>query len=250
MKIILFAALIALALSILGFAKAPDLPEIKEANAFVPRTEAAKWMSMGYNSAAASLFWIGGIIAYSETMFDGKTFKWLSHVADASTKLDSLFKTPYIFVSAITSSSEPDTADYVLLRRSMEAFPNDWQLAVSSALRFANGPSKDYVYAAKIMKTFENDTAAPEYIRGMAKTFELKAMPLDIAITQIMDDFLNPDYKTFQRGLAIKAARVLNNEKEIDKIESILNDMAKQKISLQNAFETIMSMNINLPNNP
>jgi len=250
MKVVFFAALIALALSILGFAKSPDLPEIKEASAFVPRTEAAKWMSLGYNSAAASLFWIGGIIAYSETMFDGKTFKWLSHLADASTRLDSLFKTPYTFVSAITANNEQDTTDYVLLRRGIEAFPDDWRLAVSSAFRFANGPGKDYAYAAKIMKHFERDTTAPEYIRGTARTFELKSMPIDLAITQIIDDYLNPDYRTFQRGLAIKAARVLDNGAEIDRIESILNDMAKQKITPQKAFATIMSMNLTVPNNP
>jgi len=250
MKIVFFAALIALALSILGFAKSPDLPEIKEAGAFVPRTEAAKWMSLGYNSAAASLFWIGGIIAYSETMFDGKTFKWLSHLADASTRLDSLFKTPYTFVNAITANNEPDTSDYVLLRRGIEAFPDDWRLTVSSALRFANGPSQNYAYAAKIMKPFENDTTAPEYIRGIARTFELKSMPIDLALTQIMDDYFNPDYRNFQRGLAIKAARVLNNAEEIDKIESILNDMAKQKISPQHAFAALMNLNLTLPNNP
>jgi len=242
-------AFVALFISYIGFAKAPDMPEIKEANAFVPRTEAAKWMSLGYNSAAASLFWIGGIIAYSETMFDGKIFKWLTNVADASTTLDSLFKTPYTFISAITSSSEPDTSDYVLLRRSTEAFPDDWRLAVSSALRFANGPGKNYAYAAKIMKPFENDTTAPEHIRSIYRTFELKSMPIDIALTEIMDDFLNPDYKNFQRGLAIKAARVLNSD-EIDRIESILNDMAKHKITPRNAFETLMSLNIATPNNP
>jgi len=244
-----FVLVVALSISCLGFAKSPNLPEIKEANAFVPRTETAKWLSMGYNSAAASLFWISGIIAYSETMFDGKTFKWLSHLADASTRLDSLFKTPYTFVNAITANSEPDTADYVLLRRGIKAFPDDWRLAVSSAFRFADGPGKNYAYAAEIMKPFENDTTAPEHIRRIARTFELKAMPLNIAITQIMDDYLNPDYKNFQRGLAIKTARVLNNT-EIEKIESILNDMAKQKIDPKNAFEALMSMNVILPNSP
>jgi len=246
--VLFIAAAAALSFAFLGFAKSPNLPEIKEANAFVPRAEAVKWMSLGYNSAAASLFWIGGIIAYSETMFDGKTFKWLSHVADASTRLDSLFKTPYTFVVAITANNEPDTTDYALLRRGVETFPDDWRLAVSSAFRFANGPGKDYAYAARIMKPFENDTAAPEHIRRTARTFELRAMPLEVAITQILDDYLNPDYKAFQRGLAIKAARVLNS-KEIDRIESILNDAAKQKIELQTAFVELIKMNV-IPNNP
>ncbi|MDR1812054.1 MAG: hypothetical protein LBQ87_04445 [Candidatus Fibromonas sp.] len=242
------AAAVAITLAFFGFYKSPNLPEIKEAGAFVPRTEAAKWMSLGYNSAAASLFWIGGIIAYSETMFDGKTFKWLSHLADASTRLDSLFKTPYTFVVAITANNEPDTADYILLRRGMEAFPDDWRLAVSSAFRFANGPGKDYAYAAKIMKPFESDTSAPEHIRRMSRTFELRSMPLDIAIAHILDDCLNPDYKAFQRGLAIKAARVLNSL-EIDRIESILNNAAKQKIEPQEAFAELMRMNV-IPSNP
>ena len=245
---LLLAAAVALALAFFGFYKSPNLPEIKEAGAFVPRTEAAKWMSLGYNSAAASLFWIGGIIAYSETMFDGKTFKWLSHLADASTRLDSLFKTPYTFVVAITANNEPDTADYILLRRGMEAFPDDWRLAVSSAFRFANGPGKDYAYAARTMKPFESDTSAPEHIRRMSRTFELRSMPLDIAIAHILDDCLNPDYKSFQRGLAIKAARVLNSL-EIDRIESILNNAAKQKIEPQEAFAELMRMNV-IPSNP
>jgi len=243
-----FAALIAISFAFLGFAKSPNLPEIKEANAFVPRSETVKWMSIGYNSAAASLFWISGIIAYSEIMFDGKTFRWLSHLADASTRLDSLFKTPYTFVVAITASNEPDTTDYELLRRGVKTFPDDWRLAVSTAFRFANGPGKDYAYAAKIMKPFESDTAAPEYIRGTARTFELRSMPLDVAITQILDNCLNPDYKAFQRGLAIKAARVLNNN-QIDKIESILSDAAKQKIEPQTAFVELMKMNV-IPSNP
>ncbi|MDR2732610.1 MAG: hypothetical protein LBB36_05270 [Fibromonadaceae bacterium] len=238
---LLIVAAIALFSAFFGFSKSPDMPEIKEASAFVPRTEAVKWMSLGYNSAAASLFWVSGIIAYSETMFDGKTFQWLSHLADASTRLDSLFKTPYTFVAAITANSEPDTSDYAVLRRGIEAFPDDWRLAGSAAFRFANGPGENYAYAAKIMKPYEKDTAAPEHIRGIARTFELKSMPIDIAIAQILDDCLNPDYKAFQKGLAVKAARVLDS-KEIDKIESILNDMAKQKIEPQTAFAEIMKL--------
>ena len=241
------AAVVALTLAISGFAKSPDLPEIKEAGAFVPRAETVKWMSLGYNSAAASLFWISGIIAYSETMFDGKTFKWLSHLADASTRLDSLFKTPYTFVAAITANNEPDTTDYVLLRRGVKTYPDDWRLAVSAAFRFANGPGNDYAYATEIMKPFENDTTVPQHIRGIARTFELRSMPLDVAIAQIIDDFLDPDYKAFQRGLAIKAARVLNSGK-IDEIESILSEMAKQKIEPQTAFIQLMGMNV-IPSN-
>ncbi|MCL2260195.1 MAG: hypothetical protein FWC15_02445 [Fibromonadales bacterium] len=243
-KFALFFLAIAIAIifAISGFAKSPPLPEIKEAGAFVPRAETVKWMSLGHNSTAASLFWISGIIAYSETMFDGKIFKWLSHLADASTRLDSLFKTPYTFVVAITASNEQDTTDYALLRRGVKTYPDDWRLAVSVAFRFANGPGKDYAYAAEIMKPFENDTAVPPYVQGTHRTFELRAMPTDVAIAQIIDDSLNPAYKSFQRGLAVKAARVLDNSK-IDEIESILNNLSKQKIEPQAAFFQLMGMN-------
>ncbi|MCL2207198.1 MAG: hypothetical protein FWB90_03775 [Fibromonadales bacterium] len=236
---LLFA--IALSFVISSFAKSPDLPEIKEAGSFVPRTETVKWMSLGHNSTAASLFWISGIIAYSETMFDGKTFKWLSHLADASTRLDSLFKTPYTFVGAITANNDPDTTDYVLLRRGVKTYPDDWRLAISAAFRFANGPGNDYAYAAEIMKPFESDTTAPPHIRGTSRTFKLRSMPLDVAIAQIIDDCLNPDYRTFQRGLAVKAARVLNSQ-DISNIESILTDASKQRIEPQTAFVQLMKM--------
>jgi len=250
--IIFLVAMLALSFAFLGFSKAPDLPEIKEAEAFVPRTEAVKWLSLGYNSAAASLLWVNGIVAYSETMFDGKTFNWLSHLANASTKLDSMFKTPYNFIAATTANNEKDTSDYELLRRGMTAFPGDWRLAVSAAFRFANGPSKDFAYAAKIMKPFENDTAAPPHIRTTARTFELKSMPLEVAIAQILDDSLNPDYKSFHRGLAIKVARVLDIN-YTGQIDSVLSNATRQKISPQQAFNELMKMKPQtdtIPNNP
>lgn len=236
-----FAAIVFLLFAFLGFYKSPALPEIKEAETFVPKIKTVKLMSLGFNSAAASLFWVNGIVAYSETMFDGKTFKWLSHLANASTSLDSLFKTPYTFVSAITSNTEQDTSDYALLRRGVQTFSNDWHLMVSIALRFANGPGKNYAYAAQIMKGFENDTTVPPHIRGVARTFELKAMPIDIAIIQIIDDSLNPSYKNFQRGLAIKAARILNND-NINEIENILKNLTEHKIEPQIAFKMLMGM--------
>ena len=252
-NLILFStAMLALSFAFLGFSKAPPLPEIKEAEAFVPRTETVKWLSLGYNSAAASLLWVNGIVAYSETMFDGKTFNWLFHLADASTKLDSMFKTPYTFIAATTANNEQDTLDYAVLRRGIEAFPDDWRLAVSTALRFANGPGKDFAYAAKVMKHFENDTAAPPHIRSIARTFELKAMPLEVAIAQILDDSLNPDYKAFHRGLAIKAARVLNIN-YTGQIDSVLSNAIRQKISPQQAFGELMRMKPQtdtIPNNP
>ncbi|MDR2581566.1 MAG: hypothetical protein LBC85_11325 [Fibromonadaceae bacterium] len=244
-NIVFLVAALALSFAFTGFYKAPNLPEIREAEAFVPRTEAVRWMSLGHNSAAASLFWISGILAYSETMFDGKTFQWLSHLANASTRLDSLFKTPYTFVAAVTANNEPDTTDYAVLLRGIEAFPDDWRLAVSAAFRFANGPGQNFARAAEIMRAFEGDTAVPPHIRTIWRTFDLRSMPIEIAIIQILDDSLNPDYKAFQRGLAIKAARVLESQ-EIDKIEAILGDAVRQKIPPEEAFAKLMA----IPNNP
>ncbi|GHV16277.1 hypothetical protein AGMMS49938_16140 [Fibrobacterales bacterium] len=241
-----FLAVAALIFAVLGFRNSGDLPEVKEAGAFVPKTESVKWLSLGYNSAAASLLWVDGIIAYSESVVDGKIFGWLANLADASTRLDSLFKTPYTFMSAIVASNDPDTADYPVLRRGIEAFPDDWRLAVSVALRFANGPDKNFAFAADIMRKYAGDTTAPPHLRSIYRTFELQSMPLEISIAQILDDALNPDYKSFHRSLAIKILRVLklNNDK-LDEIDKILEAVSKGKIESQVAYREIMGMRVN-----
>lgn len=202
----LVAALVLVALS---YRNAPEAPMVDESSSYIPRTEAVQWMSLGHNSTAASLLWINGLVAYGESLFTGKTFRWVTHLADASTRLDSLFKTPYYFVSAITPIDEKDTSDFPVLRRGIEKYPDDWQLALSLAMRLAEGPSKNYVEAGTIMERFAADTSVPLYIRTIHKTFSLQADNADVALMIIVNDATNPRYNAYVPGLFLKACRAL-----------------------------------------
>jgi len=200
---------LALGLIAIAFRQAPEAPKVLDEENFIPRTEAVRYMALGHNSTAASLLWINGLISYGEGLMTGKSFRWITHLADASTRLDSLFKTPYTFVAAITPLDEKDTSDFPVLRRGIEKYPEDWQLAISLALRLAEGPIRDQSQAAKIMQAFSNDTTVPPYVRSLHQSFYLNTQTTDIALTAIISDCLNPQYKEFRSSLVAKAARAV-----------------------------------------
>ncbi len=218
---------ILLSCSIIGFAfyNAEPLPKLPQKEEFLPKAEYAKAIAMGHNVTAAGLFWIGGVIDLGESYLYGTSYAWLSHVGNLSTELDSLFHTPYMVVGSITTTDEPDTTDFTVMRRAVRVFPDDWRLAIYFALRLANGPTHNYAEAAKIMKHFETspDTTIPSHIKSIYRNFELNTMQTEMAIEMLVNDALNPQYKSLIKGFTPKALRVLHRVGESD--TTIVNEV-------------------------
>lgn len=238
----LLAALVMVALS---YRNAPEAPVVDESSSYIPRTEAVQWMSLGHNSTAASLLWINGLVAYGESLFTGKTFRWVTHLADASTRLDSLFKTPYYFVSAITPIDEKDTSDFPVLRRGIKKYPEDWQLALSLAMRLAEGPSRDYNHASKLMLPFSKSDNVPPYVRSIHELFALKSKPTMIALQMAIGYATNPAYSQFREGLAIKTCRVLNikqTDPRWNKVKLIFSLLHANKIAPDEAYDSLIAL--------
>lgn len=242
----LVAALVLVALS---YRNAPEAPMVDESSTYIPRTEAVQWMSLGHNSTAASLLWINGLVAYGESLFTGKTFRWVTHLADASTRLDSLFKTPYQFVGAVTPISEKDTSDIPVLRRGVAQYPHDWQLALMLSLRLAEGPDKDFRQAAEIMEVFASDTSVPPHIRTLHQSFYLQTQTTEIALAMIIDDCLNPNYAGYRSSLLVKAAKVLgrtpNVPAEVAPVWAVLQPLIDHQLEPSQAFIQLKSLRLN-----
>jgi len=233
----------ALALTALAFRSAPQAPSVLDETSFLPRTEAVQWMSLGHRSTAASLFWINGILAYGESFFTGQEYRWITHLADASTRLDTLFKTPYTFVAAITPVSQEDTSDFIVLRRGIAQYPRDWQLAVSFALRLAEGPIHDNLQASRIMKRFANDTTVLPYVRNIHRTLEIRGQSTPLALAMILDDCQDPRYTIFSGALGKKTARLLKLEgAQAQQAEQIVQKVVDKKLDALAAHAQLMAL--------
>lgn len=236
---------LALGLIAVAFRQAPEAPKVLDEENFIPRTEAVRYMALGHNSTAASLLWINGLISYGEGLMTGKSFRWITHLADASTRLDSLFKTPYQFIAAVTPSSELDTSDFPLMRRGVQKVHEDWQMALSFALRLSRGPTHDHLQAARIMRRYANDSTVPPYVRMIHKTFEFNMHTSEIALEMIVNDAINPDYVTFRNSLMVKAARTLNidpHAPEAQAVWLVMNDLFARKIRPEIAHERLRAL--------
>ena len=186
------------------------------------------------------------------SFLSGKEYTYLSHVANLCTELDSLFYTPYYFVSAITPMDSKDTTDYVVMRRALKLYPDQWRLAVSHALRLSKGPYPNKTAAANVMRPYFDspDTTIPPHIRMMYKTFELDTMQTETAIEMVLNDVMQPRFKKFRSSFYNKTYRILGyRNKKAAADSTVLNEITKTidlfadgKISPPQAYNHLLQL--------
>ena len=202
---------LAVAVIALAFNLAKPLPSTNFDESFLPKASSVKYVAAGHDASVAGLFWIKGLTELGESYLSGKEYAYLGHVANLCTELDSLFYTPYYFISGVTPIDAPDTSDLVVLRRAVRVYPEKWRVAVSLALRLAKGPYPDKQAAADVMRPYFNstDTTMPEHIRMMYRSFELDMEQTETAIEMILNDVMQPRFKKFRKSFSNKAFRAL-----------------------------------------
>lgn len=249
-----FLAIIILAIAVIAaaFHYAKPLPSTNFDESFLPKADYVKYVAAGNDASVAGLFWIKGLTELGDSFLSGKEYTYLSHVANLCTELDSLFYTPYYFVSAITPMDSKDTTDYVVMRRALKLYPDQWRLAVSHALRLSKGPYPNKTAAANVMRPYFDspDTTIPPHIRMMYKTFELDTMQTETAIEMVLNDVMQPRFKKFRSSFYNKTYRILGyRNKKTAADSTVLNEITKTidlfadgKISPPQAYNHLLQL--------
>ena len=249
-----FLAIIILAIAVIAaaFHYAKPLPSTNFDESFLPKADYVKYVAAGNDASVAGLFWIKGLTELGDSFLSGKEYTYLSHVANLCTELDSLFYTPYYFVSAITPMDSKDTTDYVVMRRALKLYPDQWRLAVSHALRLSKGPYPNKTAAANVMRPYFDspDTTIPPHIRMMYKTFELDTMQTETAIEMVLNDVMQPRFKKFRSSFYNKTYRILGyRNKKTAADSTVLNEITKTidlfadgKISPAQAYNHLLQL--------
>ena len=247
--IVLSVALIALA-----FIYAKPLPGTNFDESFLPKSSAVKYVAAGNDASVAGLFWIKGLTELGESYLSGKEYAYLGHVANLCTELDSMFFTPYYFVSSVTPTDALDTSDFIVDRRALRVFPNEWKIAVAFALRLSNGPYTDKKAAADVMRPFFDnpDSTIPEHIRLMYRSFELDGEQTEMALEMAINDVLQPRFKRFRASFYHKIYRVLGyrgvlksegSERDaFEKVRLIVDMLAEGKMHPAEAYNRLLSL--------
>lgn len=243
----LVSLVIAVILIVVAFRVAQPLPDTGHDESFLPKATSVRYLSLGHDATAAGFFWIMGLTDLGESYYTGKEYNYLSHVADISTSLDSLFYTPYYFVGALTPQDATDTTDFHVMRKAIRIYPDDWRMALGFALRLSQGAYPDKKAAADVMRPFLNspDTTIPNHIRVIHRIFELDTMQTEIALESILNDVTKPTFRKFRESFYGKIYRLLGyrnlfEDKEHDPvyiaIKTAIDDYVAEKISFQQAY--------------
>ena len=207
----LICLVLAIAVVAFAFHYAKPLPSTNFDESFLPKADYVKYIAAGNDASVAGLFWIKGLTELGDSFLSGKEYTYLSHVANLCTELDSLFYTPYYFVSAVTPMDSRDTTDYAVMRRALRLYPEQWRLAVAHALRLSKGPFPNKTAAANVMRPYFDspDTTIPAHIRTIYRTFELDTMQTEMAVEMVLNDVMQPRFKKFRASFYNKTYRVL-----------------------------------------
>lgn len=237
-----------------AFHFAKPLPGTNFDESFLPKASSVKFVAAGHDASVAGLFWIKGLTELGESYLSGKEYAYLGHVANLSTELDSLFYTPYYFVSGVVPVDAKDTSDLVVLRRGVRLNPDRWRLALALALRLANGPSSDKRAAADVMRPYFDspDSTIPEHIRLLYRSFELDAEQTETALEMVVNDVLQPRFKKFRSSFYNKAFRVLGyrglgvkegaDSTKFNEVKNTIDLLAEGKIHPQIAFNHLLAL--------
>lgn len=238
---------LAIALVVAAFKFSKPLPDTNFDEAFLPKVSSVRYLAAGNEATAAGLFWIMGLTDLGDSYLTGREYGYLSHVADISTSLDSLFYTPYYFVGALTPDDEKDTSDYHVMRKAIRIFPDDWRMALGFALRLANGAYPDKKAAADVMRPYltSKDSTIPPHIRTIHRIFELDTMQTELALETALNDVMKPSFKKFRTSFYGKIYRLLGYRKLItdqehdqvyQMIKNTIDDLVEERISFQQAY--------------
>ena len=250
----LVSIVLAIAVIALAFNLAKPLPGTNFDESFLPKASSVKYIAAGNDATVAGLFWIKGLTELGESYLTGKEYAYLSHVANLSTELDSLFFTPYYFVGSVTPTDTRDTTDYVVMRRALKNFPEEWRLAVGFALRLSKGPYPDKHAAADVMRPYFDspDTTIPEHIRLMYRSFELDAEQTETALEMVLNDVVQPRFKKFRHSFYNKAFRVLGyrgvgvttgaDSTKFNEVKNTIDLFAEGKIPGPYAFHHLLAL--------
>lgn len=249
-----FLAIIILAIAVIAaaFHYAKPLPGTNFDESFLPKANYVRYIAAGNDASVAGLFWIKGLTELGDSFLSGKEYAYLSHVANLCTELDSLFYTPYYFVSAITQMDSKDTTDFIVMDRALRIYPQYWRLAVAHALRLSKGPYPNKTKAANVMRPYFDspDTTIPPHIRTIYRTFELDTMQTETAIEMILNDVMQPRFKKFRNSFYNKAYRVLGyrgrksgaDSTVFNDVQNTIDLFADGKISPPQAYNHLLQL--------
>ena len=240
---------VSIALIVASFFFSKSLPDTHFDESFLPKTSTVRYIAAGNDASVAGLFWIKGLTELGESYLTGKEYAYLGHVANLSTSLDTLFYTPYYFVGWVTPIDAPDTSDFVVLRRASQVYPENWRLSLYYALRLAKGPYPNKSEAANVMRKYfdSRDTTSPQHIRTIYRSFEIDTMQFEMALETVLNDLMQPRFKTFRKSFYTKVLRLLGYKGILSESDSVylqikanIDDMANGKVHPAIAYQNIL----------
>jgi hypothetical protein len=111
-------------------------PVEDDAHVEVPAPQIARLLSLGYNELAADFMWVRTLIYYGDGMVKHNGMPDVEKLLALINTLDPRFRYPYVwgahattFRSAGAATQDEYRASLAVLRRGVDAFPNDWEMS-------------------------------------------------------------------------------------------------------------------------
>ncbi|MGL1933919.1 MAG: hypothetical protein OCD01_02815 [Fibrobacterales bacterium] len=244
-----YAIILSLTGAILGlYLLNPTIVDIQESRPkqgdyqYLPNTAYVKTMSMGHKNSVAGLIWIDAMLYFGENILTAKESIWILHLVDLITQLDPQFEAAYLFTGTVFKGNS-EGLDLKILKRGTENLSHNWRISLSYALRLIQN-NDDYSLAASIMRPFESQKGAPEYIQHIHRTFQAKASTTPIALYIYLSDYQQLTNQVLLKGIEANILSLLNVEDAgiITTVSSMLSAIKSKEIPFVDIHSQLLAL--------
>ena len=189
----------------------PHDVRIQRGDAYVPRPEFAKRMSLGFDSVLADYYWVQAVLLAGESNDPESESVQLGRLIDVVTTLDPWVDHPYRFAAVWLAETLEDVRHgNMLLRRSFPYHPDEWRN------RFYLGFNlfyylDDSAAAAEVLDEASKMTGAPAYLPRLVA--RLRSESADLAAAGL---FLEELVRSSEDGSARASYQAALDEVEVE----------------------------------
>jgi hypothetical protein len=133
-------------------------------------------ISNGHQTTVSFFYWISFINEFSESIFSNNNNieHQTNYYFDVISNLNRFFKQPYYTLGVLPLKIETEKK-ISILKRGMEIYPEDWQIALYLSLQFAD--QNNYSEAHKVIINTLKKSSPPKYLTHLANSYKNEALP-------------------------------------------------------------------------
>lgn len=224
-------------------ALASVVPEKEQALIYLPKKEAVKSITLGYENFVSQILWFSTLNYFGEKFLAKESMPWFNHRCDLVTDLDPDARHVFEFCGTLLSwvAKEPEHSN-LILTKGISRSPNYWRYYYLRGFNYWYF-LEDFVNAKKDFEYASTLPDAPSFLVSLASRLMIKNEEEDTAISFLKSAYVREQDFNAKQAIAEKLNLAVV-ARDIRQIESALISYKTKNSHFPNSLESLKEDNL------